>query len=137
MQYDLGIHHRRSIRLKGYDYSQSGGYFVTIVTQNRECLFGDVVDREIVLNYAGKMVNKRWFKLSNRFQNIALDEKIVMPNHIHRIIHIVGATLGVALTIIYLSFLWLLPTFLLGLFRHPWPSPEPLRRVSPFHGCGR
>ena len=54
MTYNPNIHHRRSIRLKEYDYSQNGAYFVTICVQNRECLFGEIVDGEMVLNDAGK-----------------------------------------------------------------------------------
>jgi putative transposase len=88
MKYDPQIHHRRSIRLKGYDYSQPGGYFVTIVTQNRECLFGDVVDGEMVSNELGKMVLFTWNDLPNHNQHIILDEFVIMPNHFHGIIFI-------------------------------------------------
>ncbi len=86
MKYDPEKHHRRSIRLKGYDYSQAGAYFITIVTQDRACLFGEVVDGEIQLNDVGHMVHKEWTHLPNRFPNIDLDAFIVMPNHIHGII---------------------------------------------------
>ena len=96
MKYNSGEHHRRSIRLKGYDYSQPGGYFVTIVAQNRECLFGNVVDGEMVLNEAGRIVEWTWYDLSNHVDDIELDEFVVMPNHVHGIIiihdnRIVGA----------------------------------------------
>lgn len=94
-KYNPNIHHRRSIRLKGYDYSKAGLYFVTICTQNRECLFGDVENKKMILNYAGKMVENEWLKLPQRFQNIKLHEYIVMPNHFHSILEIVGATLVV------------------------------------------
>lgn len=76
---------RQSIRLKNYDYSQSGLYFVTICTQNRECLFGDVVDGKIKLNNIGLLINKYWKKLTDKFP-IELDEYVVMPNHMHGII---------------------------------------------------
>ena len=56
MTFDPEKHHRRSIRLKGYDYAQAGAYFVTIVTHDRECLFGDVVDGNMVLSERGKIV---------------------------------------------------------------------------------
>ncbi|MBI5412118.1 transposase [Candidatus Peregrinibacteria bacterium] len=96
MKYNPGIHHRRSIRLKGYDYSQNGAYFITICAQNRECLFGEIVDEKIKLNDAGKMIDVQWDALLNRFSNIQLDEYVVMPNHFHGIIaivQIVGAPL--------------------------------------------
>ena len=60
MKYDPNKHHRRSIRLRCYDYSQERAYYITICTQNRECLFGDVVDREMALNDAGKMIKTVW-----------------------------------------------------------------------------
>ena len=90
MAFDPNIHHRRSIRLQGYDYSKSGAYFVTICTQNRACLFGDIIDGNIQLNNAGKMVNNWWNQLTHKYKNIELDKFIVMPNHLHGLI-IVGA----------------------------------------------
>lgn len=94
-RYDPQQHHRRSIRLKGYDYSQPGGYYVTIVTQNRDCLFGNVVEGEMVLNDAGRMIKKWYFELENKFPDILCDEYIIMPNHFHTIIINVGADLRV------------------------------------------
>jgi REP element-mobilizing transposase RayT len=96
MPYNPNIHHRRSIRLKGYDYSQAGLYFVTICCENREHRFGKIENDEMVLNDAGKMIDTQWLALTTRFQNIALHEYIVMPNHFHGILQIVGATLVVA-----------------------------------------
>ena len=95
MKYNPEIHHRRSIRLKGYDYSQPGAYFVTICTHERECLFGEIVNNEMVLNNAGKMVEKWWYELNNKFPNIQLDAHIIMPDHFHGIIIITGADLCV------------------------------------------
>jgi putative transposase len=93
-QYNPNIHHRRSIRLKGYDYSQAGLYFITICVQNRVCLFGDIIaNGEMILNDAGMMVKNEWWKLSDRFNNIELHDYVVMPNHFHAILEIVGATL--------------------------------------------
>jgi REP element-mobilizing transposase RayT len=92
MMYDPERHHRRSIRLQGYDYSQAGAYFLTIVTQDRACLLGEVVDGEMRLNDVGDMVHQEWTNLPNRFPNIELDAFIVMPNHIHGIIVITDAT---------------------------------------------
>ena len=74
---------RKSIRLKGYDYSQPGGYFVTICTKNREMLFGDVVDGKMVLNSGGKIVKKCWFDIPAHFPNVCLDDFVIMPNHVH------------------------------------------------------
>ncbi|MGQ9925797.1 MAG: transposase [Chloroflexaceae bacterium] len=90
-KYDPYKHHRCSIRLKGYDYTQAGAYFVTICTQDRACLFGEVVDGEMRLNDAGQIVQTAWDELPNHYPNVELDEFVVMPNHVHRIIVIVGA----------------------------------------------
>ncbi|MEJ5264492.1 MAG: hypothetical protein WHT29_04170 [Bacteroidales bacterium] len=90
MRYVPQKHRRRSIRLKGYDYSQPGGYYVTLVTQNRECLFGDVVDGKMVLNEAGRIVEWIWYDLPNHVANVKLDEFVVMPNHVHGIIMIMA-----------------------------------------------
>ena len=86
MPYNPQIHHRRSIRLKGYDYSQSGAYFVTIVTQGRASLFGRIENGEMILNDAGRMIVKWWNELPNKFPQITLGAFIVMPNHFHGII---------------------------------------------------
>ena len=91
MCYDPERHRRRSIRLKGYDYTQSGAYFVTICTYDRRCLFGRIVDGAMRLNPFGKIVRDEWFKTSQVRQNVVLYpyEFVVMPNHIHGIIRIV------------------------------------------------
>ena len=89
-QYNPEKHHRRSIRLEGYNYKQSGAYFVTIVTQNRICLFGDISDGEMILSDTGRSAEVSWVGLSSRFPTVSLDSFVVMPNHIHGII-IVGA----------------------------------------------
>jgi len=86
MPYNPAIHRRRSIRLKGYDYSQAGMYFVTICVQKHTCLFGEIVDGEMILNDAGTMVQKWCMELSNKFSDIMLDTYIIMPNHFHAII---------------------------------------------------
>jgi REP element-mobilizing transposase RayT len=91
MKFDSQKYHRHSIRLKNYDYSQAGAYYVTIDVQNRECLFGEIVDGEMILNEAGKMVEEQWNALPERFPSIDLDLHQVMPNHFHGIIVIVGA----------------------------------------------
>ncbi len=91
MKYNPYIHHRRSIRLKGYDYSQPGAYFITICTQNRECLFGKVVDGEMRLNPYGIVVRREWFRSADIRRELELydDEFVVMPNHIHGIVWLV------------------------------------------------
>jgi len=86
MTYDSQKHHRRSIRLKGYDYFQEGGYFVTICTHNRECLFGNIINSQMELNEYGLEVVKGWLKTPELRPNIELDEFIVMPNHLHGIV---------------------------------------------------
>jgi REP element-mobilizing transposase RayT len=91
MNYNPEIHKRRSIRLKEYDYSEEGGYFITICTKERSCLFGNVIDCQIQLNNAGKMIETWWQKLSGKYENNQTDEYIIMPNHVHGIIFIVGA----------------------------------------------
>jgi len=123
-KYDPQKHHRRSIRLKGYDYSSPGAYFVTICTRGRECVLDDPVVTGIITNV--------WHALPGWFPTIALDEFVVMPNHVHLILWIhppdragaspaptqgetgdvgVGATLAVAQNT-------------------PWTLPEP-ERVNP------
>ncbi len=91
MTYDPSRHHRRSIRLKGYDYSQAGAYFVTICVKDRECFFGDVVNQSMILNDAGAMIEKWYFQLQSKFPDIVCDVHQVMPNHFHAIILNVGA----------------------------------------------
>jgi putative transposase len=105
MTYNPKIHHRKSIRLKGYDYSQAGLYFITIAVQDRLCLFGKITESpvgadlcvcpelcvcpyqpEMILNDAGKMIAQWYLELPNKFPDIELGEYIVMPNHFHAII---------------------------------------------------
>jgi putative transposase len=94
MNYNPEIHRRRSIRLKDYDYSGSGAYFVTICAYDRECIFGEVIDGRMMLNEAGKAVQDAWSGLSDRFQEIELDAAVIMPNHFHGIIFLAGALLA-------------------------------------------
>ena len=92
--YDPNIHHRRSIRLRGYDYASEGLYFVTICTQNRECLFGEIKNDEMILNDAGRMVEKWYCKTQEKFPDIVCHEMVVMPNHFHCIWENVGSNVG-------------------------------------------
>lgn len=89
--YDPQRHHRRSIRLNGYDYSRAGAYFVTVCTKGRACLFGDIVHGLMVLNEAGRVVDECWKDIPSHFPQVELDEFVVMPNHIHGIVRIMDA----------------------------------------------
>ena len=86
MKYDPAKHHRRSIRLRGYDYSQAGYYFVTICCYRRQRLFGKIVDGAMQLNQYGEIVKNEWHQSSLIRQEIELDEYIIMPNHFHGIV---------------------------------------------------
>jgi len=95
MTYNPDIHHRHSIRLKDYDYSQAGAYFVTICAWQRDCLFGEIVHGEMMLNDMGRIVVDEWEKTARMRSNVELDVFSVMPNHFHAIFLIhdnVGAT---------------------------------------------
>jgi len=85
---------RRSIRLREYDYSSAGAYFVTICTHRRALLLGEVVDGELVLNSFGETVREEWLRSADIRAEIELDEFVVMPNHIHGIVFITGAGRG-------------------------------------------
>jgi len=107
MKNDVQIHRRRSIRLKDWDYSQSGAYFITIVTYRRECLFGKIEDGRMIPTPMGQIADDHWRAIPDHFPTIELGAYVVMPNHIHGIIMIqshgvdipiVGATHWVAPT---------------------------------------
>lgn len=85
-RYNPQIHHRRSIRLAGYDYTQAGAYFITICTHKRQNLFGDIVNGEMILNEYGKIAANSWQELARHFPHITLGEWVIMPNHVHGII---------------------------------------------------
>ena len=84
--YDPKKHHRSSIRLKEYDYSQAGAYFLTICTHKRKSMFGGIVNGEMVSNEYAGIVLKRWHDLTNYCQNIELSVSVIMPNHVHGIV---------------------------------------------------
>lgn len=84
--YKPEIYHRRSIRLKNYDYNQSGAYFITICVQNRECLLGEIQNSNTQLNLFGDIVKQIWYQLPNHFPNVEIDAAVIMPNHFHGII---------------------------------------------------
>ena len=105
--FNPGKHHRKSIRKKGYDYSREGLYFITICVHNKKCLFGEIsvgannhspdnhspdnYSPQMVLNDAGRIANECWLNIPEHFPNVILHDHIVMPNHVHGIIEIVGA----------------------------------------------
>ena len=86
MKYDPQKHHRRSIRLQGYDYTSPGAYFITICTHQRQCLFGEIVDGEMQLNEFGIVARSHWMKLPQHHSHLQLDAFVVMPNHVHGIL---------------------------------------------------
>ena len=79
-----------SARLKNYDYAQNGAYFITIVTQQFQCFFGEIVDDKMVLNDIGEIVRNEWLKTFEMRpdMNLAKGEFVIMPNHFHAIIGI-------------------------------------------------
>ena len=86
MKYDPQKHHRRSIRLKGYDYTSLGAYFITICTHQRHYLFGEIIDGEMRLNQMGQSVQAHWNRLPTHFPHLKIDAFVIMPNHIHGIL---------------------------------------------------
>ena len=94
MIYDPNKHHRRSIRLKGWDYSQPGAYFVTVCTQNRECLFGEIKNDEMELNVLGEIILDKWNRIPHHFENVELDAFQIMPNHTHGALFIIEQAVG-------------------------------------------
>ncbi len=84
--YDPAIHHRRSVRLKGYDYAAAGAYFLTLCAQGRHNLFGEIVDGEMLLNSLGAIVAEEWTRTPGVRREVVLDAYIVMPNHLQGIV---------------------------------------------------
>ena len=89
VKYNPAIHHRHSIRLKGYDYSSAGAYFITAVLQHRMHLFGRVCENGMQLSEAGKIAHRCWEEIPLHFPHTALDEFVIMPDHMHGIVVIV------------------------------------------------
>ncbi|MDJ0617427.1 MAG: transposase [Calothrix sp. MO_192.B10] len=88
MKYNPYIYNRQSIRLREYDYSQPGAYFITICTQHKECNLGELINGEIQFTVRGMIASVFWLEISHHFPNVELDQFILMPNHIHGIIFI-------------------------------------------------
>ncbi|MDH4027699.1 MAG: transposase [Nitrospirota bacterium] len=96
MKYNREKHHRRSLRLKGYDYANPGAYYVTICSWQRMHLFGEIIEGEMLTSERGEIVHGCWTDITKHFNDIELDEFILMPNHIHGIIIINGERRGFA-----------------------------------------
>jgi putative transposase len=96
MPFNPSIHHRRSVRLSGYDYAAPGAYFITIDTHRAMCLFGEIVDGVMRLNDYGEIARAEWLKTPSIRSEIALDEFQIMPNHFHVIVIIMdcGDSIG-------------------------------------------
>ncbi|MDT4328722.1 transposase [Methylomonas sp. MS20] len=88
---NLKNHHRKSIRLLGYDYSQAGLYFITLCTHDRLPLFGSIVERAMIFSEVGKIAQEEWQKTNTIRSHIVLHEFVIMPNHFHAIVETVGA----------------------------------------------
>jgi REP element-mobilizing transposase RayT len=84
--HNQNIQNRKAMRLKNYDYNQSGAYFITICIQQRECLLGNITNGMLQLNEYGEIVNKIWSELPKYFQSIDIDAAVIMPNHFHGIV---------------------------------------------------
>jgi putative transposase len=94
MKYNPDKQCRQSIRLKGYNYTLPGIYFITICAYQRECLFGNVVDGEMRLSDMGGVVRSHWLKLPTHHSNLQLNTFIIMPNHLHGIPELTNHTIG-------------------------------------------
>ncbi len=86
MKYDPQLHHRRSIRLKDYDYAQAGAYFITLCCQDKAHLFGEIQNGEMLLNEYGKIAHNEWLETPGIRKNVELDVFVIMPNHLHGIL---------------------------------------------------
>ncbi len=83
---DSTLHHRRSIRLKGYDYTQPGAYFVTLLAYQRQCLFCKITNGQVSISPIGQILQDQWLKLPDYFPFLALGTFVIMPNHLHGIL---------------------------------------------------
>jgi REP element-mobilizing transposase RayT len=87
-------HGRKDMRLRGYDYSQAGAYFVTLCLERRQCLLGSVVDAEMRLSALGQMIEQVWADLPHHYAHVELDQFILLPNHLHGIVFLTGDSTG-------------------------------------------
>jgi putative transposase len=91
--YDSRVHHRRSIRLPGYDYARPGAYAVTLCTYLKRSVLGEIVEGEVILNHVGQMVQDTWEQIPGHYPGCGVDAFVVMPDHVHGIILITAPTL--------------------------------------------
>jgi putative transposase len=89
MRYDPDKHHRRSTRLRHWDYAQPGFYFLTFCAQDRQCLFGQIIDCKMQLNQFGQIVAEEWHRSQMIRQELKLDAWVIMPNHFHALVQII------------------------------------------------
>jgi len=94
MKYDPRLHHRQSIRLRGYDYTNAGMYFITLCVQERLFLFGNIINYQMQLNSAGQMLLRTWEGIGETYPGVATDRFVIMPNHMHGIIVLLAGQLG-------------------------------------------
>jgi len=92
MVYDPKVHHRRSIRLRSWDYAWPWWYYVTIVVKDRECRFGKAIYDSVVLSDLGKAAEGSWAQIPNHHKGVELDDYVLMPNHLHGIIILNGTS---------------------------------------------
>jgi REP element-mobilizing transposase RayT len=90
-RYDPEVHHRRSVRLKGYDYAATGAYFITICVHNKACFLGQIANGQMILNNAGNMIGRIWNEIPQYYPGVQIDAFQIMPNHVHGVVWIVGA----------------------------------------------
>ena len=102
--YDPDRHHRRSIRLTGFDYTRLGAYFVTICTLNQKCLFGEIVNDQMMMSEEGRVAQSAWVAIPDHFSQVLMDQFILMPNHIHGIVVIGSDTVASPLGAIIRSY---------------------------------
>ncbi len=89
LTFNPNIHHRRSTRLKGFDYAEAGLYFITVCCHGRACSFGNIENDEMILNEFGRIAHNEWLKTTAIRSNVELHDFVIMPNHIHGIIQII------------------------------------------------
>jgi len=89
MSQEIDFHHRQATRLSGYDYSQSGAHFVTICTFERQCTLSSVIDGKVQWSQAGTIVWACWNDLPNNYPHVELDSFVIMPNHVHGVLHLI------------------------------------------------
>lgn len=119
------IHNRHSIRLPGYDYTQPGAYYLTILTHKREHLFGKVTGGVVKLSPLGEIVHEEWLNIPTHFSNVVLDAFVIMPDHMHGIVVITEGEVHTGLPLLSLT-----PSPSLSPHPHSWAARPALSRRS-------